>query len=422
MAESCHSRSLSWLVKPCIPSDPNRHFCTPSPLRLVSQPTTSAAPTPVTTISDLPDDLLLECLARLPASSLPSLPLVSRRFNRLFIFNSDSFAFLRRRLGLLNHSLIALSVSLDLSVLSSAILRLHPSDSNSGMSPDLDRWTFPLSVTSDNFSHARAVSTGRFVYLIGRNAMLRSDVWTRSVTICAKPVFPRKKFAVAAIRDRVYVAGGSSRTSAVEEYDPETDSWRIVCDAPCRRYGCVGATTENGIFYIAGGLKLSGNQNTLDAHTCAGSIDAYHIASGTWIRTHSSSITTVPAGGCILGACGIGDMLYIMASHALEISFWRWNGEASTLSIRGGGTNGRWDKLKPPPVPGQVGTGLRFSCTAVGPNKVAAVVHVSAVRGRVAAGAVNGALLVYDIRSGEWTYGPYILPESRRTSCVSVEC
>ncbi|KAJ4810716.1 F-box/kelch-repeat protein [Rhynchospora pubera] len=238
------------------------------------------------------------------------------------------------------------------------------------MSPDLDRWTFPLSVTSENFSHARAVSTGRLVYLMGRNAMLRSDVWTRSVAICAKPVFPRKKFAVAAIRGRVYVAGGSSLTSAVEEYDPETDSWRIVCDAPCRRYGCVGATTENG----------------------------------TWLHTHSCSITTVPAGGCILGACGIGNMLYIMASYALDISF------------------SRWDKLKPPPVPGQVGTGLRFSCTAVGPNKVATVVHVSAVRGRVAAGAVNGVLLVYDVPSGEWTYGPYILPESRHTSCVSVEC
>lgn len=135
----------------------------------------------------------------------------------------------------------------------------------------------------------------------------------------------------------------------------------------------------------------------------------------------------VPAGGCILGACGIGDMLYIVASHAVEISFWRWNGEVSTSTTRGGGNNGRWDRLKPPPVPGQVGTGLRFSCTAVGPCKVAVLVHVSAVRWRmtaerVAAGVVDGALLVYDVLSGEWTHGPIVPSGSRRTSCVSVEC
>lgn len=93
----------------------------------------------------------------------------------------------------------------------------------------------PLSIASGNFSHARAISISRFVYLIGRGAMIRFDVWTGSVTICGEPVFPRKKFAVAAVDGRIYVAGGSSRTSAVEEYDPETDSWRVIAEATCRR-------------------------------------------------------------------------------------------------------------------------------------------------------------------------------------------
>ncbi|XP_078148880.1 F-box/kelch-repeat protein At5g26960-like [Carex rostrata] len=429
-SSSCHSRSLSWLTKPCIPSerDPHRHFSTPSPLplRFISTP----IPTPATAISALPDDLLLECLSRLPASSLPSLPLVSRRFNRLL--NSDSLPFLRRSLGLLNHSLIAVSLSSDLTLLSFSILPFHHSSSNqSGIFANFESSTLPLSIASGNFSHARAVSISRFVYLIGRGAMIRFDVWTGSVTICREPVFPRKKFAVAAVDGRIYVAGGSSRTSSVEEYDPETNSWRVITEATCRRYGCVGASTANGIFYIAGGLGLNSTQNTLDARTCAGSIDAYHISSGTWLRTHSGPIATVPAGGCILGACGIGDMLYIMASHALEISFWRWN---ATITRGNSNSNNqvRWDRLKPPPVPvagGQVGTGLRFSCTctAVGSNKVAALVHVSAVavRGRVRAAADNdmvAALFVYDVLSGEWTRGPHVPSGSRRTSCVAVEC
>jgi hypothetical protein len=193
------------------------------------------------------------------------------------------------------------------------------------------------------------------------------------------------------------------------------------------RYGCVGATA-GGIFYIAGGLRINPDQNTVDARTCAGSFDAYHIASGTWLRTHSSPVTMVPAGGCILGACGIGDMLYIMASHALEVSFWRWNGEVSTLSTRVGSNSARWDRLKPPPVPGQVGTGLRFSCTAIASSKVAVMVHVvAAARWRMTAhrevaGVVDGALLVYDVLSGEWTRGPILPSGSRRTSCVAIEC
>uniref|UniRef100_A0A0D3HHY3 RING-type domain-containing protein n=1 Tax=Oryza barthii TaxID=65489 RepID=A0A0D3HHY3_9ORYZ len=134
------------------------------------------------------------------------------------------------------------------------------------------------------FAHARAVVLGRDVFLIGRGATLRVDALTGAARACAPTLFPRKKFAAAAVGDRIYVAGGSARTAAVEEYDPEVDAWRVVGEAPRRRYGCAGASA-GGVFYVAGGVAVSGEgARALEAHVCAGSVDALHVASGTWAR------------------------------------------------------------------------------------------------------------------------------------------
>jgi Kelch motif len=103
------------------------------------------------------------------------------------------------------------------------------------MSTSFETSTFPLLVASESFSHARAVAMSRFVYLIGQGVMIRLDVWTGSVSICAEPLFPRKKFAAIAVDGRIFVAGGSSRTSTVEEYDPGTDSWHVIGETPYRR-------------------------------------------------------------------------------------------------------------------------------------------------------------------------------------------
>ncbi|RLM69096.1 hypothetical protein C2845_PM17G01240 [Panicum miliaceum] len=95
--------------------------------------------------------------------------------------------------------------------------------------------------TSSEFAHARAVALGREVFLIGRGATLRVDALTGAARACAPTLFPRKKFAAAAVGGRIYVAGGSARTAAVEEYDLAADAWRVVAEAPRRRYGCAGA-------------------------------------------------------------------------------------------------------------------------------------------------------------------------------------
>ncbi|KAF8671569.1 hypothetical protein HU200_049888 [Digitaria exilis] len=423
-AESCHPRSLSWLARSCVPAHPARHIAVPLPISAAS-PANPASDTDESPISALPDELLLECLTRVPRASLLPLPAVCRRFASLLA--SDGFLHLRRAHGRLRPCLLAVNVS----AFARALLHLGASSRS-----DIEVAALPLppqllhcaggSSSSSAFAHARAVALGpREVYLIGRGATMRIDALTGAARACAPTLFPRKKFAAAAVEARIYVAGGSARTAAVEEYDPAVDAWRVVAEAPRRRYGCAGAGA-GGVFYVCGGVAVSGGEDgapRVAAHACAGSVDALHVASGAW--AWSARPRAVPAGGCVVGACGGGDgHLYVVASHAVELSFWRWSGGGG--ATRGGGGACGWVALEAPPVPrGSVGLGMavRVAMAGVGDGRVAAVVNVAAVRGHNAAdNSLEGMVLVYDIAGGKWSRAPDLPPGFRRAACAAVEC
>ncbi|PVH61385.1 hypothetical protein PAHAL_3G020400 [Panicum hallii] len=427
-ADSCHPRGLSWLARSCIPADPARHIAVPVPISAASTSSNPASDSE-SPISALPDELLLECLARVPRASLPPLPVVCRRFAALLA--SHGFLHLRRAHGRIRPCLLAVSVSSAHGAavtFARALLQLGASSR-----PELEVAALPLPppllhcAGSSAFAHARAVALGREVFLIGRGATLRVDALTGAARACAPTLFQRKKFAAAAVGSRIYVAGGTARTAAVEEYDPAADAWRVVAEAPRRRYGCAGAAA-GGVFYVAGGVAVSGHPGgdgaprALEAHACAGSVDALHVASGAW--AWSARPRAVPGGGCIVGACGAGDgHLYVVASHAADLSFWRWSGGGAN---RGGGGSCGWVALEAPPVPrGSVGLGMavRVALAGVGGDRVAAVVNVAAVRGHNAAGgALEGLVVVYDIGGGKWSRAPDLPPGFRRAACAAVEC
>ncbi|RLN29952.1 F-box/kelch-repeat protein [Panicum miliaceum] len=416
-AESCHPRGLSWLARSCIPADPARHIAVPVPISAASTTTNPPSDAEESPISALPEELLLECLARVPRASLPPLPAVCRRFAALLA--SHGFLHLRRAHGRLRPCLLAVSVSSAHGTFARALLQLGASTG-----PELEVAALPLpspllhcAGSSAAFAHARAVALGREVFLIGRGATLRVDALTGAARACAPTLFPRKKFAAAAVGGRIYVAGGTARAATVEEYDPAADAWR---------YGCAGAAA-GGVFYVAGGVAVSGHPGgdgaprALEAHACAGSVDALRVASGAW--AWSARPRAVPGGGCVVGACGARDgHLYVVASHAVDLSFWRWSGGAN----RGGGACG-WVALEAPPVPrGSVGLGMavRVAMAGMGGDRVAAVVNVAAVRGHNAAGggALEGMVLVYDIGGGKWSRAPDLPPGFRRAACAAVEC
>ncbi|XP_021278548.1 F-box/kelch-repeat protein At5g26960 [Herrania umbratica] len=412
MSESCNSRHFSWLMKSCFPN-PNHKSLIITPQHL--HPAVSL------TLSSLPDDLLLECLSRVPSSSLPSLSLVCRRW--FYLLLSPSFLLLRRQLHLLHPSVFAFSAT------ESGVFAATLSFSSPEHGPT---WELSLCLPMNTPSHhsiPRLVSIGPRVYIIGRNSMLRYNAWTQHVIAKSPMLFPRKKFASAVVFNKIYVAGGggSKATSAVEEYDPETDTWRVVAHSQRRRYGCIGAAVD-GIFYVIGGLKIGGacgnGGGGVEAHVYASSMDLYDVEARVWLRSRA-----VPGGGCVVAACAVAGYIYALASHAVELSFWRFDARRKYDGSGGGEGFGEWCRMKSPPMPTQIrldGT-VRFCCVGVG-DKVILVQVVGCIddllrrSGRSQRGLKEGLVLVYDSVGGEWSRAADLPEVIRRAACVSVEC
>ncbi|VFQ95453.1 unnamed protein product [Cuscuta campestris] len=409
----CNSRPFSWLVKSCIPTAHNHR-----------QPTaphsSSAAPLRrQTSISSLPDDLLLECLSRVAQCSISSLPLVCRRWSDLL--DSPAFHSLRRRRNLLRLNLFAISISDHSLFAASLCLGFESAWRISSVLADdvFNRGPPFISL----FSHSRSVVIGRRIYVIGRTAMIRCDAWTATVVLLPGPVASRKKFAAAVVAGKIYVAGGSGRTAVVEEYDPDAESWRAVSTASRRRYGCVGAAVD-GVFYVIGGLKIgsSGNEGVSRAAgpdaalVYAGSMDLYDVAAGQWLKSR-----TVPVGGCVVAACAEGGFVYILSSHAVELSFWEFNGALKSSGFA------EWRRLKSPPVQVRLDSAVRFSCVGAGGRVVLVQVtgrtqDMARRSGRGERVFRGGTMMVYDCAAGEWSRGADLPEFIGSAACVTVEC
>ncbi|CAJ1964605.1 unnamed protein product [Sphenostylis stenocarpa] len=404
--ESCNSRHFTWFVKSCFPS-PNDAVA-----KLTSPPQPHPKYPPLaTTLSSLPDDIVLDCLSRVPPASLPALSLVCRRWSRLL--RSPAFSHLRRRRLLLRHTAVAIAAT-DLGLSTATLL-------DSAWHPSLFVPCFDA-LSLHNFhsllAHARACSTGPRIYVVGRSATLQYDTWTASVSTRAATVFPRKKFALSSVAEKIYVSGGNSRTSAVEEYDPETDTWNVVSNAPRMRYGCIGASVD-GVFYVIGGLRIGASEQNLlprasrgtEAHAAyASSMDLFDVEARVWLRSRS-----VPNGGCVVAACAAAGRVYLLTSHAVEYSFWSFNARRKRDNGRG---FGEWCRIKSPPLPAQLrmDTRMRFSFVGIG-DKVVLIQSLNEVRG-----VKEGFVLVYDCVAGNWRRGVDLPEVYRRATYVGVEC
>ncbi|XP_010527722.1 PREDICTED: F-box/kelch-repeat protein At5g26960 [Tarenaya hassleriana] len=394
MSESCNSRHFSWLMKSCRPNPSDAKSLAP-----IHQPSPVASSASTETeISSLPDDLLLECLSRIPSSYIPSLAAVCRRWSRLLL--SPYFLHLRRRLGLLRHSLLAISAVE--SGLFAAILQFQC---------ETGGWRVSFAASSSSstcfdggqvgLAHARAVAIGSRVYVVSRNSVLRYNSWMGTVTVRSPMLFPRKKFAMAVVSGKIYVAGGggggSGVAAAVEEYDPQKNRWRVVAQAPRRRYGCIG-TALDGVFYVIGGLKIV---NDLSRAAAAG-------AAAAEAPVYASSMDLFDVG-------------------ASQWPFWRFHALRHRTG-GGGGALGEWRRLRSPPLPPQVrldGT-VRFSCVGV-EDKVAVVQVVGCIddllrrSGRSERGLRESLVLVYDTAEGEWKRGADLPEVISRAACACVE-
>ncbi|KAL5579816.1 hypothetical protein UlMin_012258 [Ulmus minor] len=406
MSETCNSRHFSWLMKSCFPNPNNNGQ---------SAVISAVKPSAATTISSLPDDLLLECLSRVDHSSISNLSQVCRRWAGVLL--SPTFSHLRRQHNLLHHTIYAVSGS-D-SVILTAALRFN-GENTWKISAFLAEINVPVPRTKFHSfpSHARLSAIGNRIFIIGRNATLRFDTWTGTVTPRSPMLLSRKKFAAATVSGKIYVAGGGSRTTAVEEYDPEEDKWRVVAQASRSRFGCIGAAVD-GVFYVIGGLKLATGPAPVgsEAHVYANSMDLFVVKTRNWLRSRA-----VPGGGCVVAACGAAGHVFVLASHAVELSFWSFDAR------RNSGGFGEWRRISSPPLPAQISVDstVRFSCVGVGDKvvlvQVCGFINDLLWSGRSGRGFREGLVLVYDTVVGEWRRAANLPEIIRRAACICAEC
>ncbi|XP_021772226.1 F-box/kelch-repeat protein At5g26960-like [Chenopodium quinoa] len=414
---SCNSRHFSLFIKSCCPNPTNPSHSIIIPLPPTNNNNKSPKNSIQTSISSLPDDLLYEILSRIPLSSLPAISAVCRRWAHLL--HSPSFSLLRRNHRLLHRTIFAFSTS--------SVSTLRPFVDHKWKLPSQNDGVLGGGTGSGahfhtDFSHARLAVIGRKIFIITRSSAMVFDPWTGLMKVRSGPLVPRKRFAAAAVCGRIYMAGGSLRASDVEEYDPHADEWRVVAHAPRRRYGCVGVGVD-GVFYVIGGLMIGGASElrAAEARVCASSMDLYDVAARGWLRSRA-----VPGGGCVVAACGADGCVYVLASHAVELSFWRFNGRRKG---EGGGGFGEWCRMRSPPLPAQVrldGT-VKFSCVGV-EDKVVLIQVMGCIddllrrSGRNVRGYKEGIVLIFDCVTEEWSRGPDLPELVQRAACVCVEC
>jgi N-acetylneuraminic acid mutarotase len=148
---------------------------------------------------------------------------------------------------------------------------------------------------------------------------------------------PRNHAAIGVVNGKIYVIGGrvgaafiglASDTSVVEEYDPATDKWSATRARMPTTRSALGYAVINGRIYVAGG-------EFQDPHMMATfrSVEAYDPASNTW-----SVMPPMPVSRHGLAAGAIGNRLLLVggdvqsAGTGVEVS----TGEVDALVVSGG--------------------------------------------------------------------------------------
>ncbi|KAH7296977.1 hypothetical protein KP509_26G047100 [Ceratopteris richardii] len=366
----------------------------------------------------LPDDVLFECLVRLPRASLQNAMLVCQKWRS--IVQAPDFYEHRHRIGVLEPLLFVFGGSG--SVLSSAIYctRIGKWLCASLFSPQVvpgKEWL----ADHHNLDHAHSllhtqpVVLNHRIFIVGAipshnseiwgpDSTIMYDSWTKTLSRRAPMLLPRRKFACCSIGSRILVAGGSNRCGLsrdalmeAEEYITEENVWKPLPNMPHRRYGCLGVAV-GGIFYVIGGLKSSSVIGLcMQPYTYINSMDSFDSKTNTWQKTKP-----LRTGGCVIACTVVDSCIYMLSSHAVELSFWKYDTQQDT-----------WTRVRAPPIPSplRLDNRLKFSCVSVDTSVY--IIQVTGSiddllrrSGRHTRGLKEGLMLIYDTVKQEWSRAP----------------
>ena len=129
-----------------------------------------------------------------------------------------------------------------------------------------------------------------------------TDSWIQKADMSTR----RNGHATAVVDGKIYVMGGEPSPQAslatVEEYNPSTDTWTRKADMPTKRT-FLSAVTLDGKIYVFGGVTtgVSGTEWNPSA------VDVYDPATDTW-ATKGRMLTPT----CMAGACAVNGKIYLM--------------------------------------------------------------------------------------------------------------
>ncbi len=143
------------------------------------------------------------------------------------------------------------------------------------------------------------------------------DTWTQGPEI---PVNRRRGAAAAVLyKEKIYLVGGiqnghiDGRVAWLDEYDPSTNSWTVLPDAPHVRDHCSAIVWEDKL-YMAGGKKTNLNGNQMATEPI---VDVYDFATQTW-QSLPNPIPT-PRGGNAVAVLG-NELLVIGGESIISTS------------------------------------------------------------------------------------------------------
>lgn len=134
--------------------------------------------------------------------------------------------------------------------------------------------------------------------------------------------------------------------------EPSNMDLHVTWPTCLRRYGCLGAAV-NGVFYVIGGLKFSSMLGlAMQPYAYVASMDAFETKTNCWQKTR-----VLPMGGCVIACTTVGRAIYMLTSHAVELSFWKYDTWVESFT-----------RVKPPPIPSplRIDNYLKFSCVTMG--------------------------------------------------------
>jgi hypothetical protein len=150
--------------------------------------------------------------------------------------------------------------------------------------PATDTWTKKADIpTARSWLSTRAVD-GKIYAIDGWRSTNTSsveeydpatDTWTKKAEM---PIL-RWELATSAVDGKIYVIGGGNRRT-VQEYDPTTDTWTRKPDMPTAR-GRLSACAVNGKIYAIGGSNWD---NATNQESILSAVEEYDPATNTWTK------------------------------------------------------------------------------------------------------------------------------------------